>query len=66
MFDLWLSVAVFVPSHGWAALATALGMLGLLGSGLAKATFSNSLYWFAALVSGGIVLSILGIRLKTV
>jgi predicted membrane protein (TIGR00267 family) len=61
-----LVVAVLFPANSWVAIAVALMVLGLLGVGLAKTVFGNPLYWSGALVLGGIVLSVLGVRLRIV
>jgi predicted membrane protein (TIGR00267 family) len=61
-----LAVAALLPAHGWAGLAAAFVALALLGLGLAKVSRGNPLYWSAALVIGGVALSILGVRLRIV
>ncbi len=58
--------AVLLPDFRGGAVLASLGSLGILGLVLARAVHGSYWLWSVALVAGGVVLSILGIRLHIV
>jgi predicted membrane protein (TIGR00267 family) len=60
------AVSALVPAQAWLGIATALGILGLLGVALALTLFGSPARWTLALVVCGILLAYLGVRLRIV
>jgi predicted membrane protein (TIGR00267 family) len=57
-----LGAALF-PRPAWLSLAVAIAALGALGIGLAKSIVGSPLRWGTALVLGGILVSLIGLKL---
>jgi predicted membrane protein (TIGR00267 family) len=58
-----LLVSALFPRPAWLSIAVAIATLGVLGIGLAKSIFGSPLRWGAALVLGGISVSLIGLKL---
>jgi predicted membrane protein (TIGR00267 family) len=61
-----LCFAVLFPKIQWVAIAIALLMLAVLGLLLARLVFGSSLLWIIALLSAGIIVSLIGYALDIV
>jgi VIT1/CCC1 family predicted Fe2+/Mn2+ transporter len=61
-----LLLGALFPSFRWAAIVASVGLLGVLGSILARVVRGSFWRWPAALMTGGIALSILGAALHVV
>jgi VIT1/CCC1 family predicted Fe2+/Mn2+ transporter len=61
-----LAISALFPGQAWLGIAAAIGILGLLGLGLARTLYGSSIRWALCLVVSGILLSYLGVRLRIV
>lgn len=61
-----LLIGVLLPEFGWVAVAASLGSLGVLGLVLARAVHGSLWLWCLVLVAGGVMLSILGMRIRLI
>jgi len=61
-----ISGAVFFPTHAWLSIGIALLILALLGFGVARLVFGNSLIWIIALIIAGIIVSFIGYELHVI
>jgi VIT1/CCC1 family predicted Fe2+/Mn2+ transporter len=60
------AVSALVPGQAWLGIAVAVGVLGLLGVGLARVLFGSPVRWALALMLSGALLACLGVRLRVV
>lgn len=60
------AVSALFPERAWLGIAAAVGILGLLGYGLARTLFGSPARWTLGLVLSGILLTYLGVRLRIV
>lgn len=60
------AISAAVPGHAWLGIAAAIGILGMLGFGLAMTVYGNPARWALALVASGLVLAYLGMYLRIV
>ena len=58
-----LLVTMLFPRHQWTSFVAAHVALGLLGIALARALYGSALRWSLALIVGGALLTVIGIRL---
>jgi predicted membrane protein (TIGR00267 family) len=58
-----LLVSALFPRPAWLSVAVAIATLGVLGIGLAKSIVGSPLRWGAALILGGISVSLIGLKL---
>ncbi len=61
-----LLTGVLLPQSGWGAVVASLILLGILGLVLARSVHGSCWLWCIALVAGGIVLSMIGVKLRIV
>ncbi len=59
-----LLVSVMVPRPAWFGVASAIGMLALLGALLARSVYDNPFLWAAALAVLGVLLSLASVKLE--
>jgi len=61
-----LLVSVVIPNPTWLPIAAAILALGAFGVGLAISVRGNPIYWMAALVAAGVLVTIIGSALHIV
>ncbi|MBI2486154.1 MAG: hypothetical protein HYW01_04185 [Deltaproteobacteria bacterium] len=55
-----------LPGPHWLPIAVAILALGLLGVGLARAVYGDTIRWTIALIAAGILLTIVGVKLHVI
>jgi predicted membrane protein (TIGR00267 family) len=58
-----LLFAVAFPTQSWIAILVALLMLATLGLGVARAIHGNAIAWALSLATGGLILTLVGLKL---
>jgi hypothetical protein len=58
-----LLLCSYLPGPRWIGLAAAIALLGVLGALLAKSFHGSAAFWSLTLVVGGIVLTVIGVKI---
>lgn len=59
-----LLAAGAMPRYSWVAIVIAVGMLAVLGIGLARTVYGRPSVWAVALAVGGVLLTVVGLQLQ--